>query len=331
LTTHISRRRSAAHLVLLGLGMLSLAACQRMPPAAQAPDEPAKASEGVSLSAEQVQKLGIVTEPAKSFDYSAEITGYGMVIPHEGIATAVAELSTAQAAEAQSRAVAARAQRLAGTSGAMATDTVENATRQAASDSAALELARRRLATVIGAGIPGGTATVTALLQELASGKVQLLRATFPLGVVQGVAPPTLRAARLDAAQPGNAQSSRSWSVHQIWSAPADPGLPGRSFFGVLKMSDAGEGERLLVWAPGSESAQRGVTVPAAALVISNGQYWCYVEQKPHQYVRRAVATDKPVGTAYFVTQGVAAGDPVVTAQAGLLLARETNPSTEAD
>jgi hypothetical protein len=33
----------------------------------------------------------------------------------------------------------------------------------------------------------------------------------------------------------------------------------------------------------------------------------------------------------YFVTEGIAAGDKVVTAAAGLLLARETNPSSEAD
>jgi hypothetical protein len=65
--------------------------------------------------------------------------------------------------------------------------------------------------------------------------------------------------------------------------------------------------------------------------VISDGKYWCYVEDKPGHYLRREVATDKPVGADYFVNQGIAVGDKVVTAQAGLLLARETNPSTEAD
>jgi hypothetical protein len=328
----MSKRFATAAQLLLGLGMLGLGACQRAAPAPEAAPEPASvAGEGVSLSAAQAQQLGITTEAAKSFDYTAEITGFGVVIPHDSIATAVAELATAQAAAAQSRAVAARAQRLAGTSGAMAADTVENVTRQAASDSAALELAQRRLATVIGEGIPGGIAAATPLLQELAGGKAKLLRATFPLGALQGSAPPSLRAAPLDTAQPGSAQPSQPWNVHQIWNAPADPALPGRSFFGVLRMSDAGEGERLLVWAPGPQPSQHGVTVPAAALVISDGKYWCYVEQEPHHYVRHEVDTDKPVGAAYFVTQGIAAGEQVVTAQSGLLLARETNPSTEAD
>ncbi len=325
MTSHLNSRRTPARLVMLGLAMLGLAACHRAAPD-EAPATAKTAEEGLSLPAEQVQKLGILSEAAKSFAYTPEVTGYGVVIPHDGIATAVAELATAQAAAEQSRAVAARAQRLAGTSGAMAADAVENATRQAVSDNAALELARRRLATVIGEGVPGGIATATPLLQDLASGKAKLLRASFALGVIQGGAPPTLRVARLDTAQP-----AQSWTVHPLWSAPADPSLPGRSFFGVLKMSDAGEGERLLVWAPGTDAAQRGVTVPAAALVISDGKYWCYVQDKPDHFVRREIATDKPVGAGYFVTTGIAAGDQVVTAQAGLLLARETNPSTEAD
>jgi hypothetical protein len=319
-----------AGLVLVGLAMLGVAACHRAAPAADAPDDVAKVTaEGVSVSTEQVQKLGILTESAKPFAYTPEIAGYGVVIAHDSIATAVAELTTAQAAEVQSRAVAARAQRLAGTSGAMAADTVESATRQATSDNAALVLAQRRLATVVGEGIPGGLKN-SALLQGLASGNAKLLRASFALGVLQAT-PSSLRAARLDTAPSGSAQPSRNWAVHQIWSAPADPSLPGRSFFGVLRMSDAGEGERLLVWAPGPRAALPGVTIPATAVVISDGKYWCYVEDKPGHYLRREVATDKPVGAAYFVTQGIGAGEQVVTAQAGLLLARETNPSTEAD
>jgi multidrug efflux pump subunit AcrA (membrane-fusion protein) len=82
---------------------------------------------------------------------------------------------------------------------------------------------------------------------------------------------------------------------------------------------------------PGKGAGGAGVTIPASALVISGGRYWCYVEQKPGVYVRREVATDRPVGDAFVVTQGIAVGDKVVTSAAALLLAREMNPSTEAD
>ena len=38
-----------------------------------------------------------------------------------------------------------------------------------------------------------------------------------------------------------------------------------------------------------------------------------------------------PTDDGYFVNEGIAPGAQVVTASAGLLLARETNPGTEAE
>jgi hypothetical protein len=321
---------------VLGIFLFGMTGCHRTPAATDAKDESAKeagtkdSAEGVSLSAEQVQKMGIATQPAKSMDYRDEIAGYGVIIPHDTIATAVAELTSAQAAQEQSRAAEARAQRLAGTPGAMSADAVETATRQIATDTAAVALARRRLSSVVGSGLPDALAAGSPL-QQLASGDAKLLRVTFPLGALQGATPAALRAARLDGAAPGVPPVSPGWTLHPLWSAPADSTLPGRSFFAVLKGGDASEGERLLVWAPGPGPAQRGVLLPAAAVVISDGRYWCYVEQQPRVFVRREIATDRPVDAGYFVTQGIAAGEQVVTAAAGLLLAREINPSTEAD
>jgi hypothetical protein len=332
----VARLAPLAGVLAAVLGVAMFAGCHRAPAAADVKDESAKeaapkdSAEGVSLSAEQVEKLGIATQAARSMDYRDEIAGYGVIIPHDTIATAVAELSSAQAAQEQSRAAAARAQRLAGTPGAMSADAVETATRQIATDTAAVALAQRRLSSVVGSGLPGGLAAGSAL-QELASGDAKLLRVTFPLGVLQGATPAALRAAPLDGSVPSTPPVSQGWTVHPLWSAPADPALPGRSFFAVLKGGGAGEGERLLVWAPGTGPAQRGVLVPAAALVISDGKYWCYVEQQPRIYIRREIATDRPIDAGYFVTQGIAPGDKVVTAAASLLLAREMNPSTEAD
>ena len=331
---------------VLGIALFGFAGCHRTPTAADAKDaeasqpgakdESAKeagakdSGEGVTLTAEQVEKMGIATQSAQSMDYRDEVAGYGVIIPHDTIATAVAELTSAQAAQEQSRAAEARAQRLAGTPGAMSADAVETATRQIATDSAAVALAQRRLSSVVGSGLRGALAAGSPL-QELASGEAKLLRVTFPFGALQGATPAALRAARLDGATPGTPSVSQGWTLHPLWSAPADPSLPGRSFFAVLKGGDASEGERLLVWAPGPGPSQRGVRVPAAAVVISDGKYWCYVEQKPHVFVRREIAATRPVDAGYFVTQGIAAGDKVVTAAAGLLLAREMNPSTEAD
>jgi hypothetical protein len=323
---------AAAFVAAISLG----AGCHRTP-SVEDGEETSKetttreAGEGVTLTAEQVEKLGIVTEPAKSSDYVAEVVGYGVVIPHDTVAAAVAELATARAAQEQSRAAAARAQRLAGTPGAMSADAVESATRQVATDAAALALAEHRLSSVIGGGPPTGVTAGSSTLQDLSSGKLKLLRATFPLGALQGAPPASLRLARLDTSSQDGTHVSPGWTARTVWNAPADASLPGRSFFALLKGDDASEGERLLVWAPGTGPAVRGVTVPAAALVISAGRYWCYVEQKSGVYARREVPTDRPVGDAYVVTRNIAAGDRIVTSSAALLLAREMNSSTETD
>ena len=79
------------------------------------------------------------------------------------------------------------------------------------------------------------------------------------------------------------------------------------------------------------QTPRAGVDVPAAAAVISAGKYWCYVEAKPGVFVRTEIDASTPTDGGYFVKDGVSPGDKVVTASAGQLLARETNPSTAAD
>src|SRR6202022_5197359 len=95
-----------------------------------------------------------------------------------------------------------------------------------------------------------------AVLQGLASGSIQLVRVTFPLGAVQGDPPKTLRAARI-----GTAAGGKGWKLTSPWSAPADATVPGPSFFPLMRAKDAGEGERILVWAP-IGAPQSGELVP---------------------------------------------------------------------
>ena len=97
----------------------------------------------------------------------------------------------------------------------------------------------------------------------------------------------------------------------------------------MLKDSDVGEGERVTVWAPGN-TTESGVLVPKSAVVLSEGAYWCYVEKPAGTFVRTAVDIGQPLPKGYFLREGIAPGASIVTAAAGLLLARETNSSTEA-
>jgi hypothetical protein len=315
--------------IYLAASLLLLAACSKSAgPPVEVKEADAKPEHGLTLDKEQREKIGLATAHAAESSFLAESSGYGVVLGHEAIAVASAEVATAQAAMRQSRAALARTQQLAGTPGALPAETAENAERQAAANAAALTLAERRLTALLGQAAPlNGPPSEdgASLLTELATGQVKLVRATFPLGALSTAIPKRLRIARLDVT--GNA---RNWTSTVIWDAPADATIPGRSFFTLLRASDVGEGERLQVWAS-TGATVRGATVPASAIVQSNSAYWCYIEKPEGSFTRTAIDTSRSVTGGYFVDEGVTAGDAVVTAGAGLLLARETNPSTAAE
>ena len=279
--------------------------------------------EGVSLKPEEIEKMGIVTTEALAITSEPEAAGFGVVTPHETIAQSVAELRTAIAAARQSQSALARSKRLAGTPGAMPADTQETAERQALTDEAALELARQRLSSTFGQNPPWKNADNSAELSALASGQTKLVRVTFPLGSVDNEAPNRVRLAHI-----GIAQAGKSWESHSVWRAPADTTVPGRSFFATLKSSEVSEGDHLMAYAPVG-APESGVLVPASAAVISAGKFWCYVEEKPGTFVRTEFDPNRPTPDGYFVKEGISPGDKIVTASAGQLLARETNPSTE--
>jgi hypothetical protein len=207
----------------------------------------------------------------------------------------------------------------------MSADVEETNARQAAVDAAALRLAAERLSATFGQEAPWINGSGE-LLQSLARGSAKLVRATFPLGSLPGgQSPKTLRAARI-----GSAPTDKGWKVTSVWSAPADASVPGRSFFGVLSPGDAVEGERVMVWAPVG-ATQAGAFIPAQSVVISDTKYWCYIEVKPGTFAKTELDTGRPVPGGYFVTQGVKAGDKVVTAAAAQLLAQESNSGADSD
>jgi len=309
---------------------LSLAGCRQGPSAAEPPRVEAKGkrapeAEGVALKSEEIEKAGIKTATLAASSHIPESTGYAVVITRETIAQALADLTSAAAVERQSRSALTRARSLAGTPGAMPLEAQETAERQAAVDHAAFVLAERRLSATYGLNSPWKENYASPLLASLARGDTKLARVTFPLGALGSAVPAKLRLTRI-----GAAQGAKSIETLAVWSAPADPTIPGRSFFAMLKGGDASEGERLIAHGAVG-AAENGVVVPYSASVISAGKYWCYVEEKPGLFVRTEIDPSMPTDDGYFVKEGIAPGAQVVTASAGLLLAHETNPSSEAD
>jgi hypothetical protein len=310
--------------------LLFLGACstkEAAPAAADKADEAeapeAAAGDPVTLNPEQIGKMGLATQAVATTKYASESEGYGQVLTHDSIAVAVAEVAAAEAATRQSRAALDRIGKLADTPGAFPAENLESAQRQAAADNVALQLAQRKLTAVLGT-LPGSAAAHDSLLGELASGQSKLVRFTLPLdGAHQ--APNSLRFLTL-----GESTTDAGVRSGMVWEAPADISVPGRSYFTVLRGAPVAEGERLIAWAPVGE-LQSGVLVPDSALIVSDDKYWCFVEKPQGTYTKTEISVSQRVDKGYVVSDGVAVGDQVVTKGAGLLLARATNASTEAE
>ncbi len=312
-----------------GVMLAPLSGCNKSPDSVAAPT-PATAGtdvvdEGVTLSADEVKAMGIETSIAAAGSHVPEAAGFGVVLAHESVAQSVADLSTAIAVQRQSESAFERSKRLAGTTGAMAADVQEAAERQATVDRAALELVKRRASSTWGQDAPWRNNSFNSELLDISQGIIKIVRVTFPIGAVGDSAPKSLRMSRI-AADPARA----GWQSTSVWAAPADASVPGSSFFALLKGSPVNEGERLEVWAPVG-AAESGVLIPASAVVISNGKYWCYVETKANVFLRTELDTSMPAAEGFFVQHGIAAGSKIVTTSAGQLLARETNPTLAAE
>ena len=292
-------------------------------------DEKDEAGAGeVKLTEEEVAKLGITTAAAAAVQFVPAKQGFGVVMSHDAIAQAVADVTTAQAGLRLSQAALARIARLDGTPGAQSAEARESATRQSAVDTAALRLAEAKSSAMFGQRPPWAGQSDSKMLTELAEGHAKLLRVTFPLGVVNGAAPNNLRTSRLDAAT-----VDERWTARPVWDAPFDSTIPGRSFFAILQHTDVGEGERLLVWANGDSSGrgESGILVPPSAIIVTDGKYWCFVEKEPGVFSRAPLDISRPMADGYFVKDAIKPGDLIVTTAAGLLLARQANPSSEAE
>ena len=277
---------------------------------------------GITLKAEEMESLGLTVLPAVAAQYQGQISGYGVVTALDAIAQADSDFLAAQATATQSQAAAARARSLStGEEAAISREQLEAAQSKAAADQAALGLARRKSEAAFGLNSPfRDSESRGRVMREFASGAAVLVRATFP--TAGGEAPKRLIISRMGA-------DTKSWTTATIWDAPADPAVPGRSFYAIVRGSDLAQNERVTAAIP-SGAPQMGTAVPARAVVYGESEAWVYEQTGPRTFLRVPVATDRPLSDTYFVTN-IKPGQKIVEDGAGLLLAHEVNPSTEAE
>ena len=311
----------------MALGSLLLLASANLAASQEPADEDEPPDRSVTLDTATVARLGIVTAPLQTAQFRAETSGFGTVMAFDTLAQTDADLATAESAVAASQAALTRARGLFAADISVSRQTVEAAERQAAADTAQLTLIQRRAATVWGQGIPWNNAAQRSrIFAQLLAGDVALARVTFPASAVGERTPSPLRLQRVDAAA-----NAGSWTAKTVWNAPADPTVPGRSFFVLIERARGLQpGERLMAYLL-QGGAQQGAVVPSSSVLIAEGQAWYYaaeiipliIPMMPlEDFTRHMLDLSKPAPNGYFVTD-VQPGQSVVVEGAGLLLARE--------
>ena len=271
----------------------------------------------IVLSAEDVTRLGIRTTTVEKIRYTPHVRGYGVVVDLGALVQAEANIATARAAARQSRAELRR-QRSLFARNATSAQAMEAAERQSSTDDAQLLLAERQEVVVFGSQAPWATARRDqTAIAELSAGRAVLVKATFPLDTLG-----TMRPAELSATHLGARQNLAAWTSRQLWNAPADPAIPGESFFAIIRGSDLQAGEHVLVTAPTGPSVD-GVRIPSQALLLSNERTWCYLETSSGSFRRLQLDLNRPLPDGYFVAAHPSIARSVVVRGTGLLLARE--------
>ena len=293
----------------------------------RADDAPApKTKHVVILSPEDIARLGIATAPAQRATFTPQVRGYGVVSSLTTVAQTDSDYRTALAAVTDSQAALDRAKKLYGGNGSdhnVSLQSLSTAEHQAASDKAQLDLADRKEIATFGQHAPWrGPPRDNTILDNLTSGNSVLVTATFPLGVFFAAAPAKVVVTHLNA-QP----NEKTWTSKLIWDAPADPTIPGRSFFVLVDRSELAQGEHVLVFAPTGPQIE-GVRIPADAVILSEDQPWCYVSDGGHRFHRVLIDLRLQLSEGYFVAKGIAPNQPVVVKGTGLLLARELGAAT---
>ena len=305
----------------LRVAVLLLAAAGRAL-AADAPEAP----KPITVAGEVQHRLGVQTASLAAAPAPGGATSSARVLDPGPLIQLDSDLSAAVASGAASRAEATRTRRLYGEDRTASARALEAADAQAQADAQKVSAAERRLMLEWGAGVAAlPRARRTALLNDLAHVRAELVRVELP-----GDTPPPAAGASitLRTAAGGEPMQGRALGLLPV----ADPRLQTRGLLVELRGPQAtlAVGQMLSAQLPGS-AATHGVLLPRSALLRRDGQVWVYVASGNESFARRAVRGYQAVSDGWFVPEGFAAGERVVTAGATALLGVETAGSSGAD
>jgi hypothetical protein len=324
--------RCVAGLAIL-FAILGMAGCEREP-AQSAPESKAAVGTaeypGVELDEESMQRLGVEIVAITTSRSLAVTSGTAIVLDSAALTATLADIDAARAEATATQANYQRLQLLYADDGNASRQAVETAQTQWMAVRTRLVSIEARTRSEWGAPFVSAQGSRPAWLADLAAGRAALLRAEF-VGAL-----PT-DAARLDYSLLGNdAEAAAAQTLAYVGRSHAQMLATGgasvllRAKGAVGSESVLRPGERLAVIASSHAGSQRAL-VPAAAVFVDGGQFWCYVQRAAGRFDRVALTATTRVAEGYPVAEGINAGDKVVVRGAPLLLSLERGAGRVAD
>jgi hypothetical protein len=277
----------------------------------------------VTVSPQVQARIGVKTTKLSSQRRAAQIDAFAKVLDPGPLAQLEADLLSAQATAAASKAQAERAKALNAAGGTVASKDAEAAIAQAGADAAHLALLRLRLGLEWGPGVARLTdAQRKTLIAELSRGSAALVHVDTPSNEGQDGA----RSVDIDVG---------TGSIHGQVLGPARAAEPRLQSSGlIVKVSGA---TAVLLSVGLTQSAHinqsttvTGVVVPRSAVIRFVGSDWVYVRRGPTSFDRRLIAAPVAQDKGLFVADGLRAADEVVSQGAAEIFAIEQAQATQA-
>jgi hypothetical protein len=277
------------------------------------PSAGAAAPGRVTLAPDAVASAGIETVALARITVPAEIDGFGRVLDPLPLVDALHARAAARSAAAAARAEHERVLRLHRDEENASTRDVENA--RAALDRADAELANATARVTLAWGVGFADDAVSG---ELVAGRAAVARIDLPVGEHVEQVPSTITVAAIG-------RPERPLVARVLGPAPtADAIMQGDGYLVLIAAEPPPAGTALRATVTRAGAPLAGVGVPRAAIVWSEGRPAAYIESGPGAFERRELVLAVALPGAWLVTDGVAAGERVVTTGAAQLLSAET-------
>jgi hypothetical protein len=270
----------------------------------------------LQLSPDQRAKAGFVIATPTIIELPLETKAYGRILDPMPLATALAEIDSAESALAASEKALARAQTLQADGDNVSRQAVETARAAEQRDRIQAGSARARLVAGWGPAV-AARADLPAVVEALVLQKAALARIDLLSGDTVAPAPTAVRLGLL-------AGESAPQTAEILGPAPsADPQVQGAAYFALMREQPLPVGTTLVAYLARSGPPQKTLTVPRTAVIYHEGSSWIYVLGERDTFHRRRIQLGLALPDGVAVTEGLAENARVLVVGAQQLLSNE--------